>query len=369
MIESMACGTPVIAFNRGSVPEVIDDGLTGFIVHDEATAIAAVDRLGELDRADGQRQPFDRRFTARRMAEDYLDLYEELCEPQRAVAARGRGLTASATSAAYGIRAGQSSLPGPFAFWCRPARYTGRSTMTPLRSQVGLNAPQLLSSAPSRPAFGPFFTVYLTQQGWNQVDIGFALSVGTAAALILQLPAGALVDAIHLKRVAIAVGSAADRPQRPGRGRGTDRKHGPGVAQVLQAFAGCLLTPAIAALTLEAVRPRCLRRAARHQRPLCLTRQCCCRGGAGRHRLLCVGTARCSFSLLLLIVPALATLLACSPQRSRPRTTIRPRMHPRVRKQSPHRPWHIFPDRPCIFSRSATAVPIRQRRDAAAGAQ
>ena len=81
MIESMACGTPVIAFNRGSVPEVIDDGLTGFIVHDEATAIAAVDRLGELDR--GQvRQQFERRFTARRMAEDYLDLYEELCKPR-----------------------------------------------------------------------------------------------------------------------------------------------------------------------------------------------------------------------------------------------------------------------------------------------
>ena len=51
MIESMACGTPVIAFNRGSVPEVIDDGVSGFIVHDEASAIAAVDRLGELDRA------------------------------------------------------------------------------------------------------------------------------------------------------------------------------------------------------------------------------------------------------------------------------------------------------------------------------
>ena len=46
MIESMACGTPVIAFNRGSVPEVIDDGLTGFIVHDEATAIAAVRSAG-----------------------------------------------------------------------------------------------------------------------------------------------------------------------------------------------------------------------------------------------------------------------------------------------------------------------------------
>jgi glycosyltransferase involved in cell wall biosynthesis len=81
MIESMACGTPVIAFNRGSVPEVIDDGVSGFIVHDEATAIAAVDRLGELDRAT-VRATFDRRFTARRMAEDYLDLYTELCEPQ-----------------------------------------------------------------------------------------------------------------------------------------------------------------------------------------------------------------------------------------------------------------------------------------------
>ncbi len=81
MIESMACGTPVVAFNRGSVPEVIDDGISGFIVHDEATAIEAVGRLGELDRTLVRAQ-FDRRFTARRMAEDYLDLYTELCEPQ-----------------------------------------------------------------------------------------------------------------------------------------------------------------------------------------------------------------------------------------------------------------------------------------------
>jgi glycosyltransferase involved in cell wall biosynthesis len=81
MIESMACGTPVIAFNRGSVPEVIDNGVSGFIVHDEASAIAAVGRLGDLDRA-AVRRTFDRRFTARRMAEDYLDIYEELCEPR-----------------------------------------------------------------------------------------------------------------------------------------------------------------------------------------------------------------------------------------------------------------------------------------------
>jgi glycosyltransferase involved in cell wall biosynthesis len=80
MIESMACGTPVIAFNRGSVPEVIDHGVSGFIVHDEASAVAALDRLGDLDRA-RVRATFDRRFTARRMAEDYVDLYEELCQP------------------------------------------------------------------------------------------------------------------------------------------------------------------------------------------------------------------------------------------------------------------------------------------------
>ncbi len=63
MIESMACGTPVVAFNRGSVPEVIDDGLTGFIVHDEATAIQAVGRL-ERTRSHGWcaavRSPFHR---------------------------------------------------------------------------------------------------------------------------------------------------------------------------------------------------------------------------------------------------------------------------------------------------------------------
>jgi len=81
MIESMACGTPVIAFNRGSVPEVIDHGVSGFIVHDEASAVAALENLDTLNR-DKVRATFDRRFTARRMAEDYVDLYEELCEPE-----------------------------------------------------------------------------------------------------------------------------------------------------------------------------------------------------------------------------------------------------------------------------------------------
>jgi glycosyltransferase involved in cell wall biosynthesis len=77
MIEAMACGTPVIAIRRGSVSEVVDDGITGFIVETEAQAIAAVHRVLELDRS-RVRQVFDEKFTARRMAEDYVRVYRRL---------------------------------------------------------------------------------------------------------------------------------------------------------------------------------------------------------------------------------------------------------------------------------------------------
>ena len=79
MIEAMACGTPVIAYNRGSVAEIVEDGRTGFIVEDEISAVAAVERLASLDRAIVRRE-FEERFTARRMALDYLDAYRELIE-------------------------------------------------------------------------------------------------------------------------------------------------------------------------------------------------------------------------------------------------------------------------------------------------
>ena len=74
MIESMACGTPVIAWNCGSVPEVIDDGVTGFIVKSEQEAIEAVGRVGAIDRR-RVRKTFEERFSATEMARKYIDLY------------------------------------------------------------------------------------------------------------------------------------------------------------------------------------------------------------------------------------------------------------------------------------------------------
>jgi glycosyltransferase involved in cell wall biosynthesis len=77
MIEAMACGTPVIAFRRGSVPEIVDDGVTGFVVENEDEAAQAAGRLNRLERA-RVRRVFEERFTARRMAEDYLNVYRRL---------------------------------------------------------------------------------------------------------------------------------------------------------------------------------------------------------------------------------------------------------------------------------------------------
>ncbi len=76
MIESLACGVPVVAFQRGSVAEVIDDGVTGFIVDSIEDAIAATRRVGTLDRRTC-RSVFERRFSVSRMAADYVRLYEE----------------------------------------------------------------------------------------------------------------------------------------------------------------------------------------------------------------------------------------------------------------------------------------------------
>ncbi|WP_031291796.1 glycosyltransferase family 4 protein [Sphingobium baderi] len=77
MIEAMACATPVIAFRCGSVPEIIDEGVSGFIVESEDEAVAAIARLKDIDRR-RVRAAFDARFTAERMARDYISLYRGL---------------------------------------------------------------------------------------------------------------------------------------------------------------------------------------------------------------------------------------------------------------------------------------------------
>ena len=71
MIEAMSCGTPVIAMRRGSVPEIIEDGVTGFVVDNDEQGVRAIARLGELDRNIIRRE-FSRRFMANRMALEYV---------------------------------------------------------------------------------------------------------------------------------------------------------------------------------------------------------------------------------------------------------------------------------------------------------
>jgi glycosyltransferase involved in cell wall biosynthesis len=83
MIEAMACGTPVIAYRRGSVPEVMVDGVTGFVVDDDEQAAAAAARAGELDRR-AIRRVFEQRFTSRTMAENYVATYAELIRAKSA---------------------------------------------------------------------------------------------------------------------------------------------------------------------------------------------------------------------------------------------------------------------------------------------
>jgi glycosyltransferase involved in cell wall biosynthesis len=89
MIEAMACGTPVIAYRHGSVPEVIDEGVTGFVVDSEEEAVRAVGRLGEIDRRQ-VRACFERRFTASRMATEYAALYERLRTSDKAANVKQR---------------------------------------------------------------------------------------------------------------------------------------------------------------------------------------------------------------------------------------------------------------------------------------
>jgi glycosyltransferase involved in cell wall biosynthesis len=97
MIEAMACGTPVIGWRAGSVPEIIDDGVSGFIVTSLEEAVHAVGRLPLLKRA-AVRATFNRRFTASRMAQDYVRIYRTVAGPLRTLDIGKRTATAPTTA-------------------------------------------------------------------------------------------------------------------------------------------------------------------------------------------------------------------------------------------------------------------------------
>lgn len=92
MIEAMACGTPVIAFPHGAVPEVMKEGVSGFVVEDVDGAVRAVNQVAGLSRA-ACRQHFDERFSAERMARDHVALYQRLIGQKMATHAKVRGLS------------------------------------------------------------------------------------------------------------------------------------------------------------------------------------------------------------------------------------------------------------------------------------
>ena len=90
MVEAMACGTPVIAYPCGSVPEVLDEGVTGFIVDSIDGAVKALEQVPHFDRKKC-RKTFEKRFTATRMANDYMRVYERLVGKQSADADPAEG--------------------------------------------------------------------------------------------------------------------------------------------------------------------------------------------------------------------------------------------------------------------------------------
>ena len=215
--------------------------------------------------------------------------------------------------------------------------------MIPLRCQLGLNGLNFFSAA-MQTAFGPFFTVYLTQQGWSQVDVGLALSIGTLAALVFQLPAGWVVDTIHLKRlstaialVLLAIGALIvfETPS-----------WGPVLtAQVVRGFAGCLITPAIAALTLMLCGHAAFsERLGINGRYASLgTAFAAAALGAFAHYLSDAAVFLVSAAL---VVPALASIVLFSGTERVPESDHAAVLHPRQRKQQRLRPWHIFRETP-----------------------
>lgn len=96
MIEAMACGCPVISFERGAAPEIVVNGENGFLVHDVAEMVQRMEHIDEIDR-DSLRPYVEEYFSARVMAENYVQLYEQVIDMQKG-RTTNRGAAAKKTS-------------------------------------------------------------------------------------------------------------------------------------------------------------------------------------------------------------------------------------------------------------------------------
>jgi MFS family permease len=206
-------------------------------------------------------------------------------------------------------------------------------------SRKGLNALNFFIAA-VQAGFGPFVAVWLTKQGWSQTDIGLALSLGSGAALLGQLPGGWLVDAVHHKRplmtVALAAIAAAALllafvPMR----------WPVSMAEALDALAACVVTPSIAAITL-----RLCGHASYGQR-LGVNARYASLGAAASAALLglCAWylSERAVFIMTAaLVLPALAALYSIRADEAAESEEHPALLHPRERRRRAIRPWQIF---------------------------
>jgi MFS family permease len=206
-----------------------------------------------------------------------------------------------------------------------------------MRSRFGLNGLNFFTAA-IQAGFGPFIAVWLTQNGWSLTDLGLALSIGTLAALIGQLPGGMLVDQIHRKRIAatgalIALGASALllclAPTEPLVWS----------AQIAHGLASCVMTPAIAALTLSVCgHDNFSERLGQNTRYASL-------GNAASAALLGAAASTISEQAVFLVTAALVVPALMSLFMIRMTDCVDPRddhpalLHPRERQ---HWPWQIF---------------------------
>jgi MFS family permease len=206
-------------------------------------------------------------------------------------------------------------------------------------SRKGLNALNFFIAA-VQAGFGPFVAVWLTRQGWSQTDVGLALSIGSGAALIGQLPGGWLVDAVHQKRPAMTVALAAIAvaalllafmPMR----------WPVSIAEALDALAACVVTPSIAAITLR------LCGHADYGQRLGVNARYASLGAAASAALLGVCawylSERAVFiTTAALILPALAALYSIRAEDEAEGEAHPALLHPRERRRRAIRPLQIF---------------------------